>query len=56
MAVAIKAVSRSILKPKLLESLQSEIRIMKQLSHKHITKLIDIKVTTQTCCKSDVAS
>lgn len=43
--VAIKTVSKSILKPKLFDSLQSEIRIMKQLSHRHITKLIDIVVS-----------
>lgn len=40
--VAIKAVSREILTPKLLDNLQSEIEILKSLSHRHITKLIDI--------------
>ncbi|KAF8573810.1 Pkinase-domain-containing protein [Ramaria rubella] len=40
--VAIKAVSRSILTSKLLENLKSEIDILKQLSHKHITLLTDI--------------
>ncbi|KAF8523694.1 kinase-like protein [Hysterangium stoloniferum] len=41
-AVAIKAVSRSILTSKLLDNLKSEIDILKQLSHKHITLLTDI--------------
>jgi serine/threonine-protein kinase ULK2 len=40
--VAIKSVSRSILTTKLFENLQSEIEILKRLSHKHITQLIDI--------------
>lgn len=43
-AVAIKAVSRSILTSKLLDNLKSEIDILKQLSHKHITLLTDIVV------------
>ncbi|KZS96920.1 other/ULK/ULK protein kinase [Sistotremastrum niveocremeum HHB9708] len=41
--VAVKTVSRSILTPKLVDNLWSEIHILKQLSHKHITQLIDIK-------------
>ncbi|KAI0265342.1 kinase-like protein [Gloeopeniophorella convolvens] len=40
--VAIKTVSRSGLSTKLFENLQSEIDILKSLSHRHITKLIDI--------------
>ncbi|TDL27928.1 kinase-like protein [Rickenella mellea] len=40
--VAIKTVSRSILTQKLFENLQSEIDILKSLSHRHITKLLDI--------------
>ncbi|KAF7329578.1 Other ulk ulk protein kinase [Mycena kentingensis (nom. inval.)] len=41
-SVAIKTVSRSKLSPKLFDNLQSEIQILKSLSHRHITKLIDI--------------
>ncbi|KAG9310154.1 kinase-like protein [Chiua virens] len=40
--VAIKSVRREILTAKLLDNLQSEIEILKSLSHRHITKLIDI--------------
>ncbi|KAF8801247.1 Pkinase-domain-containing protein [Phlegmacium glaucopus] len=40
--VAIKAVKRDNLTTKLFENLQSEIQILKSLSHRHITKLIDI--------------
>ncbi|KAH7883091.1 kinase-like protein [Phlebopus sp. FC_14] len=40
--VAIKSVRRDILTAKLLDNLQSEIEILKTLSHRHITKLIDI--------------
>ncbi|KAH9997071.1 kinase-like protein [Russula vinacea] len=40
--VAIKTVSRSGLSTKLVENLQSEIDILKSLSHRHITRLIDI--------------
>ncbi|OAX32115.1 Pkinase-domain-containing protein [Rhizopogon vinicolor AM-OR11-026] len=40
--VAIKVVRRDILTAKLLDNLQSEIEILKSLSHRHITKLIDI--------------
>ncbi|EJD01812.1 kinase-like protein [Fomitiporia mediterranea MF3/22] len=40
--VAIKTVSRSGLSSKLFDNLQSEIDILKSLSHRHITKLIDI--------------
>jgi serine/threonine protein kinase len=41
-AVAIKTISRTILTPKLIDNLESEISILKQLKHKHITQLIDI--------------
>ncbi|KAJ7092776.1 kinase-like protein [Mycena belliarum] len=41
-AVAIKTVLRQKLSAKLFENLQSEIQILKSLSHRHITKLIDI--------------
>lgn len=44
--VAIKAVRRDILTAKLFDNLQSEIDILKSLSHRHITKLIDIVVST----------
>ncbi|KAG6334702.1 hypothetical protein ID866_4381 [Astraeus odoratus] len=40
--VAIKVVRKEILTAKLLDNLQSEIEILKSLSHRHITKLIDI--------------
>ncbi|KAH9474396.1 Serine/threonine-protein kinase ATG1 [Psilocybe cubensis] len=40
--VAIKQVKRDNLTTKLFENLQSEIQILKSLSHRHITKLIDI--------------
>lgn len=40
--VAIKTVSRSKLTTKLFENLQSEIEILKALSHRHITRLLDI--------------
>lgn len=46
--VAIKAVKRDSLSTKLFENLQSEIQILKSLSHRHITKLIDI-VVRLTC-------
>ncbi|CAG7850397.1 Serine/threonine-protein kinase ATG1 {ECO:0000250/UniProtKB:P53104} {ECO:0000250/UniProtKB:P53104}; AltName: Full=Autophagy-related protein 1 {ECO:0000250/UniProtKB:P53104} [Serendipita indica DSM 11827] len=42
MAVAIKTVSRTILTPKLVDNLESEINILKQLKHAHITELIEI--------------
>ena len=42
--VAIKTVSRSKLTTKLFENLQSEIEILKALSHRHITRLLDIVV------------
>ncbi|KAJ7337530.1 other/ULK/ULK protein kinase [Mycena albidolilacea] len=41
-SVAIKTVLRQKLSAKLFENLQSEIQILKSLSHRHITKLIDI--------------
>ncbi|CCL99070.1 uncharacterized protein FIBRA_01082 [Fibroporia radiculosa] len=40
--VAIKTVSRASLSPKLFDSLQGEIEILKTLSHRHITRLLDI--------------
>ncbi|KAF9078624.1 kinase-like domain-containing protein [Rhodocollybia butyracea] len=40
--VAIKTVKRDKLSTKLFENLQSEIQILKLLSHRHITRLIDI--------------
>ncbi|KAF5351469.1 hypothetical protein D9757_012058 [Collybiopsis confluens] len=40
--VAIKTVKRDKLTTKLFENLQSEIQILKLLSHRHITRLIDI--------------
>ncbi|KAF8665052.1 hypothetical protein AX16_000664 [Volvariella volvacea WC 439] len=40
--VAIKTVKRDNLSAKLFDNLQSEIQILKSLSHRHITKLIDI--------------
>lgn len=43
-SVAIKSVRRDILTAKLLDNLQSEIEILKSLSHRHVTKLIDIVV------------
>ena len=47
--VAIKAVKRDNLTTKLFENLQSEIQILKSLSHRHITKLIDIVVRVSAC-------
>lgn len=46
--MAIKTVSRSGLSSKLFENLQSEIEILKSLSHRHVTRLIDIVVRTNT--------
>ncbi|KAJ3826660.1 other/ULK/ULK protein kinase [Lentinula raphanica] len=40
--VAIKAVKRDKLSAKLFENLQSEIQILKLVSHRHITRLLDI--------------
>jgi hypothetical protein len=51
--VAIKAVRRDILTAKLFDNLQSEIDILKSLSHRHITKLIDIVVSAD-CAKNFV--
>lgn len=42
--VAVKAVKLDDLKSKIFENLQSEIQILKSLSHRHITKLVDIVV------------
>ncbi|KZV91364.1 kinase-like protein [Exidia glandulosa HHB12029] len=40
--VAVKTVSRKLLSAKLLENLQTEIKILKRLNHKHITRLVQI--------------
>jgi serine/threonine-protein kinase ULK/ATG1 len=40
--VAVKTVERNKLTAKLFENLKSEINILKSLSHRHITRLIDI--------------
>ncbi|TBU37053.1 kinase-like protein [Dichomitus squalens] len=40
--VAIKTVNRSGLSPKLFDNLQGEIEILKSLSHRHITRLLDV--------------
>jgi len=53
--VAIKVVRKDILTAKLLDNLQSEIEILKSLSHRHITKLIDIvvcgvRLVVGVCC------
>lgn len=42
--VAIKTVRKDKLTAKLFDNLQSEIQILKSLSHRHITKLIEIIV------------
>lgn len=42
--VAIKTVKRDNLTARLFDNLQSEIQILKSLSHRHITRLIDIVV------------
>lgn len=46
--VAIKTVRRDNLSAKLFENLQSEIQILKALSHRHITKLTDIVVRAES--------
>ncbi|KAJ7824760.1 kinase-like domain-containing protein [Mycena olivaceomarginata] len=48
-SVAIKTVLRQKLSAKLFENLQSEIQILKSLSHRHITKLIDIRTDRNIC-------
>ena len=50
--VAIKTVSRSKLTTKLFENLQSEIEILKALSHRHITRLLDIVVRSTNLLNS----
>jgi hypothetical protein len=50
--VAIKSVRRDKLKAKLLDNLQSEIQILKALSHRHITKLIEIVVRSLSSSSS----
>lgn len=42
--VAVKTVEKNKLSAKLFENLRSEISILKSLSHRHITRLIDIVV------------
>lgn len=43
--MAIKTVNRSGLSPKLFDNLQGEIEILKSLSHRHITRLLDVIVS-----------
>lgn len=43
-AVAIKTVNRNGLSQKLFENLRGEIDILKALSHRHITRLLDLVV------------
>ena len=43
--VAIKTVSRAGLSPKLFDNLRGEIEILKALSHRHITRLLEIVVS-----------
>ena len=43
--VAIKTVSRSGLSGKLFDNLKGEIDILKTLSHRHITRLLDLVVS-----------
>ncbi|ETV99388.1 ULK/ULK protein kinase [Aphanomyces invadans] len=43
--VAVKAINKQKLNPKLLENLESEISIMRQINHPNIVKLYDIKKT-----------
>ena len=54
--VAVKTVSRASLKDttKLVENLRGEIDILKSLSHRHITRLIDIVVRI-LCLSHEVA-
>ena len=44
--VAIKTVVTDQLSSKLFENLRSEIEILKSLSHRHVTRLIDIVVSS----------
>lgn len=46
-AVAIKAVTRKKLTRKLLDNLESEIRLLKGIKHKHVTELVDCLKTEQ---------
>jgi serine/threonine-protein kinase ULK/ATG1 len=46
--VAVKAINKTKLNPKLLENLESEISIMRQIDHPNIVKLYDIKKTERT--------
>jgi serine/threonine-protein kinase ULK/ATG1 len=50
--VAIKVVERNKLTAKLFDNLQSEIDILKSLSHRHITRLVDIVVRQQCLLSS----
>ncbi|CAK4076528.1 unnamed protein product [Aphanomyces euteiches] len=43
--VAVKAINKTKLNPKLLENLESEISIMRQINHPNIVKLYEIKKT-----------
>jgi serine/threonine-protein kinase ULK/ATG1 len=45
--VAIKAVTRKKLTRKLLDNLESEIRLLKGIKHKHVTELVDCLKTEQ---------
>lgn len=45
-AVAIKTVNRNGLSQKLFDNLRGEIDILKALSHRHITRLLDLVVRT----------
>jgi serine/threonine-protein kinase ULK2 len=47
--VAIKTVNRNGLSQKLFENLRGEIDILKTLSHRHITRLLDLVVCDHLC-------
>lgn len=53
MPVAIKTVNRNGLSQKLFENLRGEIEILKALSHRHITRLLDLVVRPLACCLPD---
>jgi serine/threonine-protein kinase ULK/ATG1 len=53
-AIAIKAVSRQKLTAKLLENLESEINILKAISHRNIVSLEDCFVSRLTMVESPV--
>ena len=50
--VALKAVKRDKLSAKLFDNLQSEIQILKSLSHRHVTRLLDIVVRSALMCNT----